>query len=68
MTMKISATTDQPVEMATDTTRIDFIDKARQGIEGALSQNDQALVKRLQTAINLMKPPYQGQAEWLCTK
>jgi len=40
MTMKISVATGQPVDMATDTTRINFVEKARLGIEGARSNND----------------------------
>ena len=40
--------------MATDTTRIDFIEKARQGIEWALSRNDQVMAERLRMAIETM--------------
>jgi hypothetical protein len=54
MTMKVSVATGQPVDMATDTTRINFIEKARLGIEGALSRNDPDLAKRLQIAIEAM--------------
>lgn len=61
MTMKISVATGQPVDMATDTTRINFIEKARLGIEGALSRNDPDLAKRLQAAIEVMHRQ-QGQA------
>lgn len=60
MTMKISVATGQPVDMATDATRINFIDKARAGIEGALSRKDQGLAERLQMAIDVMKQ-HQGQ-------
>ena len=60
MTMKISVATGQPVDMATDTTRINFVEKARLGIEGALSRNDPDLAKRLQAAIDIMKKE-QGQ-------
>lgn len=52
MTMKISVETGQPVDMATDTTRINFIEKARLGIEGARSLDDQKLAERLQRAIS----------------
>lgn len=55
MTMKISATTGQPVDMATDTTHVDFIEKARSGIEGALLRNDHALARRLQWAMDVMR-------------
>ena len=61
MTMKISVATGQPVDMATDTTRIDFVEKARLGIEGARSNNDPDLAKRLQAAIEVMHRQ-QGQA------
>lgn len=54
MTMKVSVATGQPVDMATDTTRINFVEKARLGIEGARSNNDPDLAKRLQAAIDVM--------------
>lgn len=54
MTLKISAATGQPVDMATDMTRIDFTEKARQGIEGALSRFDVKDAKRLQAALDMM--------------
>ena len=55
MTMKVSVATGQPVDMATDTTRINFMEKARAGIEGALSRNDPDLAKRLQLALTNMQ-------------
>ena len=55
MTMKISVSTDQPVDMATDITRINFVEKARLGIEGARSNNDPDLAKILQAAIDIMR-------------
>ncbi len=55
MTMKISVATGQPVDMATDTTRINFVEKALLGIEGARSNNDPDLAKRLQAAIEVMR-------------
>ena len=61
MTMKISVATGQTVDMATDTTRINFVEKARLGIEGARSNNDPDLAKRLQAAIEIMRRQ-QGQA------
>lgn len=41
-------------DMATDTTRINFFEKARQGIELALSHNDQVMAERLRMAIETM--------------
>ena len=38
---------------ATDTTRINFVEKARLGIEGARSNNDPDLAKMLQAAIEV---------------
>lgn len=61
MTMKISVATGQPVDMATDATRINFAEKARLGMEGARSNNDPDLAKRLLAAIEVMRK-YQGQA------
>ncbi len=56
MTMKVAvAAGPQSSEMAADTTRINFIEKARLGIEGALSRNDQDLANRLTMAIDLMR-------------
>ena len=62
MTMKISVATGQPVNMATDSTRINFVEKARLGIEGARSNNDPDLAKRLQAAIEVM---YRQQGQTL---
>lgn len=53
--IKISVATGQPVDVATDTTRIDFIEKARLGIEGALSRNDQDSARRLRAALEVMQ-------------
>lgn len=61
MTMKISVETGQPVDMATNTTRINFIEKARLGIEGARSLDDPKLADRLQSAMDKMHRS-QGQA------
>lgn len=54
MTMKISVASGQPVDMATDTTRTNFIEKARLGVEDAVSRNDPDLAKRLRVAIEIM--------------
>ena len=67
MTMKVSVATGQPVDMATDTTRINFMEKARAGIEGALSRNDPDLAKRLQLALTNMQKhlgPTSGSDTW----
>ncbi|WP_298722412.1 hypothetical protein [uncultured Oceanisphaera sp.] len=53
MTMKISVATGQPVDMATDTTRANYVEKARSGIEWA-NNHDPDLAKRLQNAIDIM--------------
>ncbi|RXJ86414.1 hypothetical protein CRU93_08905 [Arcobacter sp. CECT 8985] len=54
MTMKISVISGHPVDMNTDDTRINFIEKARLGVENALSRNDLNLAARLQVAIEIM--------------
>ncbi|GAB6146758.1 hypothetical protein [Desulfocicer niacini] len=54
MTIKISVATGHPADMATDTMRINFVEKARLGIEAARANNDPDLAKRLQTAIETM--------------
>ena len=41
-------------DMATDTKRINFFEKASQGIELALSVNDQVMAERLRMAIETM--------------
>lgn len=47
-------------DMATDTTSVNFFEKAGRGIELALSLNDQVMADRLQTAIETMRR-YQQQ-------
>lgn len=54
MTLKISAVTGEQVELATDISRIDFTEKARQGIEFYQSHFDDASVDRLQDALDKM--------------
>ncbi|WP_205927822.1 hypothetical protein [Rhizobium terricola] len=54
MTLKISAATGEPVDMATDTSRIDFTDKARQGIEFYQSHFDYASADLLKNALDKM--------------
>lgn len=60
MTLKIDAQTMQPVDMASDTTLVNFMDNARQGIAGALWRGDQDSAARLQAALDTMQR-YQGQ-------
>ncbi len=60
MTLKIDAQTMQPVDMASDSTLVNFMDKAKQGIAGALSRGDQDGAARLQAALATMQR-YQGQ-------
>jgi len=54
MTLKISAVTNEPVDMATDTSRIDFIEKAFAGIERAILDNDLETAESLKYARDLM--------------
>ncbi|ATC63246.1 hypothetical protein CMV30_04345 [Nibricoccus aquaticus] len=61
MTLKMSVSTGQPVDMETDTDPINFIAKTREGIEGALVRGDGAEVNRLKSAIELMQR-FQGTA------
>lgn len=55
MTVKISATTGQPVDMAADTVRLDFTEKARQGLEFFQASFDFASAARLQDAFGRMQ-------------
>jgi hypothetical protein len=54
MTLKISAATGEPVDMATDISRIDFTEKARQGIDFYQSHFDYASADALQAALDRM--------------
>lgn len=60
MVLKVDAATGQPVDMASDSTRVNFADRATQGIAGALSRGDQDGAARLQAALAAMQR-YQGQ-------
>lgn len=60
MVLKVDAATGQPVDMATDSTLVNFVDRATQGIAGALSRGDQDGAARLQAALATMQR-YQGQ-------
>lgn len=55
MTISIPVDGSKDPDMRTDTTRFDFISKARLGIEGALSHNDPKLAARLEKAISIMQ-------------
>lgn len=55
MTMKVSASTGQPVDMRTDTTIYDFADRARQGLEGARWRHDDREAGLLEQAIAIMR-------------
>lgn len=55
MTIKIDAVTGIPVDMETDTSRYNFMDKAQQGLEGAIWRKDYALAERIQKALNTMQ-------------
>lgn len=54
MTMNIPVAAGQPAAMAADATRTDYLEKARLGIEGALSRGDRDLARRLQAALDTM--------------
>lgn len=60
MTMKIEVASGREVDAAADATRYDFTQKVRDGIRGALSRNDEATVKRLETAMQIIRSN-QGQ-------
>lgn len=59
MTLKMSAVTQQPVDIATDATRENFLEKARLGLDGALWRKDEDEAKQLRFAIDTMLR-YQG--------
>lgn len=55
MTISIPVDGSKGPDMRADTTRFDFISKARLGIDGALSHNDPKLAARLEKAISIMQ-------------
>ena len=57
MTMKIPVvgTTSGELLAADDAERIDFTQRVSDGIQGALSRNDQTTVKMLESAVQIMK-------------
>ena len=60
MTMKIRASDNQIIPAEGDQERINFREKARLGIEGARSRNDQVTLTMLQSAMHIMQN-HQGQ-------
>lgn len=62
MTMKMPVSGGLGGELAaeSDGTRYDFTQKARDGIQGALSRNDEATLKMLESALSIMRRQ-QGQ-------
>lgn len=62
MTMKMPASGSYSSELATagDSARIDFMQKVRDGIYGALARNDATTLKMLQSAMSIMQQ-HQGQ-------
>lgn len=61
MTMKIPVGGSKEIPAAGDYERIDFMQRARQGIEGALSRGDAQAAKSLEIVLNVMLKN-QGQA------
>ncbi|WP_150103187.1 hypothetical protein [Hyphomicrobium denitrificans] len=55
MTMKMSVGGFAEVDAATDGERIDFIQRARSGIEGARSRSDDVTAKLLDAALQIMQ-------------
>lgn len=55
MTLRIDAATGRPVDMASDPTPINFMQRARDGIAGARSFGDLAGAARLQAALATMQ-------------
>lgn len=54
MTMKMPVSGGFEIPAVGDNERIDFPERARLGVEGALSRNDPETAKRLQSAIEIM--------------
>ncbi|MGC4097295.1 MAG: hypothetical protein QM706_09280 [Nitrospira sp.] len=61
MTMKVRVSDNQIILAEGDHERINFMERARLGIEGARSCNDQVTLKMLQSATEIMRS-LQGQA------
>lgn len=54
MTMKIEVASGRETDAASDATRYDFTQKIRDGIQGALSRNDEASLKMLESAMQII--------------
>lgn len=67
MTMKIRASDNQIIPAEGDLERINFMEKARLGIEGARSRNDQVTLTMLQSAMHIMQR-HQGQTIGIHTR
>ncbi|MBU2568858.1 hypothetical protein [Methylotuvimicrobium sp. KM2] len=69
MTMKVPAGVGVGSELpAADGERIDFTQRVRAGIEGALSRNDQTTLKMLESARQIMSHSQQGQTIGIDTR
>ncbi|MCE4062315.1 hypothetical protein LXM60_19125 [Pandoraea sputorum] len=66
MTMKVPVDGSAGIPAELDPERIDFAQRAREGIAGALALNDPANAKRLQQALDIMSR-YQGQTVGIST-
>ncbi|MFD2111050.1 hypothetical protein [Thiorhodococcus fuscus] len=57
MTLKIPAgsTDGRELDVASDNQRFDFMQKARDGIKGAVSRNDETTLKMLESALSIMQ-------------
>lgn len=55
MTLRVDAATGRPVDMASDPAPVDFMQRARAGVAGALSFGDLAGAARLQAALATMQ-------------
>jgi len=55
MMLKVDAATGRPVDMASDPAPVDFMQRARDGVAGALSFGDLAGTARLQAALATMQ-------------
>ncbi|VVE20012.1 hypothetical protein PCA20602_03091 [Pandoraea capi] len=67
MTMKVPVDGSPEIPADRDPERIDFADRARQGIAGALALNDPENAKRLQQALDIMTR-LQGQTVGISTR
>ncbi|WP_415719346.1 hypothetical protein [Maridesulfovibrio sp.] len=54
MTLKVSVATGQSADMESDSTHINFMEKALLGLEAAETRNDFATARQLRSALNIM--------------